>query len=229
MRAAAEAEDPLARVEDLKIGIGALLASVTRIAGDEPPSLPTGVTAWSTPALVHVLVGQIGSTAGKDSLRVRNERVDELVRAAAEAEDPLAALGALSLKRYELESSLKRISPPARFTKRKHSSTKSISEQLIVACSVGAEASVGDHVRVRLENNMPIWTLADAVESVVTRSGIEAEAVYDALCAGGLMGPDTRNSVSLSTVRNALRQGAEGKRGSRRRYVRDGKLYRLIG
>ena len=227
MRAAAEAEDPLARVEDLKIGIGALLASVTRILDDEPPSLPTGVTTWSPPALVHVLVGQIGSTAGKDSLRVRNERVDELVRAAAEAEDPLAALGALSLKRYELESSLKRISPPARFNCR--SSTKSISEQLIVACSVGAEASVGDHVRVRLENNMPIWTLADAVESIVTRSGIEAEAVYDALCAGGLMGPDTRNSVSLSTVRNALRQGAEGKRGSRRRYVRDGKLYRLIG
>ena len=32
VRAAAEAEDPLARVEDLKIGIGALLASVTRIA-----------------------------------------------------------------------------------------------------------------------------------------------------------------------------------------------------
>ena len=232
VRAAAKAVDPVAAVEAIGICFEELEASVTRLLGAKAMKMPTGIRRWTTSTLVSALVGRLGSPEAKVAMSKLSDDLDERVRAAATSAQPLEMLHALRLTTIDAGNVLQRMCPPARF---KNSALhKELLEELVVACSLGAQATFAEHVRVRVEKGMRIWTVADAVENVVAASGdagVTAVAVHHALCEGGLMGPDTATTVSFIVVRQVLYQGASSaaeRRGSRKRYVKDGEVYRTI-
>ena len=232
VRAAAKSADPVAAVEALGVGLGDFAASIARIAGADAIKPPTGTRCWTPSTLVAALVERAGSPEAKAAMTKLSDDLDERVRAAATSAQPLEMLHDLCLTTTDARNSLQRMCPPARFANTV--ALKKLLEELVLACSLGAQATVAEHVRARVDKDMRIWTLADAVENVVAASGdagVTAVAAHHALCEGGLMGPDTATTGSLSRVKRALYQGASSaaeRKGYRKRYVKDGEVYRTI-